>query len=136
MQRHYKKILIERTGDSRVESRTLRLDSYIESVQGLFTVIDYPPVVYDGPRIGIKYDGYEILPDDFDALLMSYQGLLPMSDVMLPTPYNRQGTDGVTIDITVTFPETEYDRQRRTGKTPTVSRAPQQLLLYVVSNSK
>lgn len=136
MQRHYKKLLIERRGDSRVENRTLRLDSYIENVEGLFTVIDYPTVVYDGPRIGIKYDGYEILPDDFDALLMSYQGLLPMNDVVLSTPYKRQGTDGVTIDITVTFPETEYDRQLRTGNTPTISRPSQQLLLYVVSNSK
>lgn len=88
-------------------SKTVRLDSNKRRIAGVFAI---SPLVYSNPtaldtvRIGLKFNGVEILPRSFSLGLIAYKGLMPLRDAMLPTTYEvtKEEKDGITIDVEIT----------------------------------
>lgn len=88
-------------------SKTVRLDSNKRRIAGVFAI---SPLAYSDPtaldtvRIGLKFNGVEILPRSFSLGLIAYKGLMPLRDAMLPTTYevSKEEKDGITIDVEIT----------------------------------
>lgn len=89
-------------------SRTIRLNAGIKRVLGVLAVM---PDAYSASarsqamdtRIGLKYNGVEVLPRGFSLGLLLHTGYLPMRDAMLQTPFETvEGTEnGISIDVEI-----------------------------------
>lgn len=87
-------------------SKTIRLDSNKRRVAGVFAI---SPLAYSDPsalddvRIGLKFNGVEILPRNFPLGLIAYKGLMSLRDAMLPTTYEvaKEEKDGIAIDVEI-----------------------------------
>lgn len=82
-------------------SKTILLDSDRRRIVGVFAIAD--PRAAEGVTIGLKYNGQEVLPRNFPLGLITYQGLMPLRDAMLPTAYEvpREDKNGVTVSVDI-----------------------------------
>lgn len=97
---------IDAVTDASTVSRTIRLNAGTKRVLGVLAVMPY---AYSNPykamdtRIGLKYNGVEVLPRDFSLGLLLHTGYLPMRDAMLQTPFETvEGAEnGISIDVEI-----------------------------------
>lgn len=95
---------IERVENVSTVSKTIRLDHDKRKILGVIAVM--PSAYHDITeasllRIGLKYNGVEILPRNFSLSLFLHRGLLPMRDTMLPTPFECSPDDENEISIDI-----------------------------------
>ena len=97
---------IDAVTDASTVSRTIRLNAGTKRVLGVLAVM---PDAYPNQsqamdtRIGLKYNGVEVLPRVFSLGLLLHTGYLPMRDAMLQTPFETvEGTEnGISIDVEI-----------------------------------
>lgn len=97
---------IDKVTDASTVSKTIRLNAGTKRVLGVLAVM---PDAYSDPsqamdtRIGLKYNGVEVLPRGFSLGLLLHSGYLPMRDAMLQTPFETvEGTEnGISIDVEI-----------------------------------
>lgn len=97
---------IDAVTDASTVSRTIRLNAGTKRVLGVLAVM---PDAYPNQsqamdtRIGLKYNGVEVLPRGFSLGLLLHTGYLPMRDAMLQTPFETvEGTEnGISIDVEI-----------------------------------
>lgn len=96
---------VEAVEDSSIVSKTIHLNAGVRRVLGVLAVI---PDAYADPgvamttRIGLKYDGVEILPRGFSIALLLHNGLFPMREALLQTPYEPEAGGDISIDVEIT----------------------------------
>lgn len=84
-------------------TRTIQLDSTVRRIDGVFLVAD-KAVLENSLMVGLKYDEQPVLHNDFDGALMAHTGQLSIQDSMLPTPYERKGSEPIRVEVTVVRP--------------------------------
>lgn len=95
---------VEAVEDSSTVSKTIHLNAGVRRVLGVLAVI---PDAYADPgvamttRIGLKYDGVEILPRGFSIALLLHNGLFPMREALLQTPYEPEAGGDISIDVEI-----------------------------------
>ena len=96
---------VEAVEDSSTVSKTIHLNAGVRRVLGVLAVIpdaNADPGVAMTTRIGLKYDGVEILPRGFSIALLLHNGLFPMREALLQTPYEPEAGGDISIDVEIT----------------------------------
>lgn len=97
---------IDAVTDASTVSKTIRLNAGTKRVLGVLAIM---PDSYGNQyqamrvRIGLKYNGVEILPRGFALGLLLHNGYFPMRDAMLQTPFEpvEGAENGISIDVEI-----------------------------------
>lgn len=96
---------VEAVEGSSTVSKTIHLNAGVRRVLGVLAVIHdawIDPSLAMTTQIGLKYDGVEILPRGFSIALLLHNGLFPMREAILQTPYEPEAGGDISIDVEIT----------------------------------